>query len=95
MKALSSETAVGVLQSALKHYGLSDAELAEMGDYLKQNSSRLLVLLDSADEGGEAWSQSEGLEMLLQRRSLQDCSVIVTSRPCSRAYDLVPLCMLR
>ncbi len=43
-----------------------------MEESLRENSSRLLVLLVSADEGGEAWSQNEGLpiEMPLERRSL-------------------------
>ena len=62
---------------------------------MEMNSGRVLVLLDSADEGGEAWAKSKALEMLFERRGLEDCTYVATSRPCSLAYDLVPFCRQR
>ena len=78
-----------------RQYGLSDNERAELEAYLSTYSQRVLVLLDSADEGGEAWVKSKALAMLFERRALADCAFVVTSRPCMQAYALVPLCKER
>ena len=91
--ALNCETAVEMLGYVLqRQYKLTDAERAEIEKYMEMNSEKVLVLLDSADEGGEAWVGSKALEMLFDRRGLEDCTFVVTSRPCPLAYDLVPLC---
>ena len=74
---------------------LRNAERKEMEKYMEKNSEGVLVLLDSADEGGEAWVKSKALEMLFQRRGLKECTSVATSRPCSLAYDLVPSCRQR
>ena len=89
--ALKCETAVEMLGYVLQRQ-YTDAERAEIEKYMEMNSEKVLVLLDSADEGGEAWAVSQALEMLFDRRGLEDCTFVVTSRPCSLAYDLVPLC---
>ena len=91
--ALKCETAVEMVGYVLqRQYKLTNAERAEIEKYMEMNSEKVLVLLDSADEGGEAWAGSAALEMLFDRRGLEDCTFVVTSRPCSLAYDLVPLC---
>ena len=98
-EVLRTKTPVGVLGNALQRQcggDLSDGEKLALEDYVKKNSERILVLLDSADEGGEAWAKSTGLKNLFERRSLVgDCSFVVTSRPCTQAYRLVPWCMKR
>ena len=90
-EALKCDTPVEMLGCVLqRQYKLSDAERKEMEMYMEMNSGRVLVLLDSADEGGEAWAKSEALELLFERRGLENCTFVATSRPCSLAYDLVP-----
>ena len=95
-EALKCDTPVEMLGCILqRQYKLSNAERKEMEMYMEMNSGRVLVLLDSADEGGETWAKSEALEMLFERRGLEDCTYVATSRPCSLAYDLVPSCRQR
>ena len=91
--ALKCETAVEMVGYVLqRQYKLTDAERAEIEMYMEMNSEKVLVLLDSADQGGEAWVESEALEMLFNRTGLEECTFVVASRPCSLSYDLVPLC---
>ena len=91
--ALKCETTVKMLGYVLqRQYKLTDAERAEIDMYMEMNSEKILILLDSADEGGEVWAGSKALEMLFDRRGLEDCTFVVASRPCSLAYVLVPLC---
>ena len=78
-----------------RQYHLSDSERRVLEHYIERNSEKVLVLLDSADEGGDAWAKSNALEMLFDRRGLEDCTFIATSRPCSLAHDLVPSCTQR
>ena len=95
-KALGNETAVGMLGYVLQRQcELSDSERAEVEKYIRMNSERVLVLLDAADEGGNGWSESEAVERLVQRRSVEDCTFVVTSRPCRQAYELVLYCQQR
>lgn len=96
-KAAGSETVEGVLKAAMEESELTDTELEEIVTYLKGNSRRLLLLFDSVDEAGESWSTSKGLQKVVERLGpgVEDCSLIVTSRPCSMAYDVVTSCMLR
>ena len=95
-KALGNETAVGMLGYALQRQcELSDSEREEVEKYIRMNSERVLVLLDAADEGGSVWSESEAVEKLVQRRSVEDCTFVVTSRPCTQAYELVLYCQQR
>ena len=92
-EALKCTTPVTLLGCVLqRQYSLSDAERSEVEMYIERNTARVLVLLDSADEGGEAWVKSKALEMQFDRRGLEDCTFVVTTRPCSLGYDLVPLC---
>ena len=94
--ALQSGSVVGMLVTALeRQIELSDKERQALEIYLKTNSRRVLVLVDSADEGGEAWEESKALENLFERRGLGSCTFVVTSRPCPRAYDLVLSCKRR
>ena len=94
--ALQSGSVVGMLVTALeRQIELSDTERQALEIYLKKNSRRVLVLVDSADEGGEAWERSKALENLFERRGLGSCTFVVTSRPCPRAYDLVLSCKRR
>ena len=89
--ALKCETTVKMLGYVLqRQYKLTDTERAEIDMYMEMNSEKILILLDSADEGGEAWAGSKALEMLFDRRGLEDCTFVVASRPCSLAYVLVP-----
>ena len=93
---LQSGSVVGMLVRALeRHIELSDTDRQALEIYLKTNSRRVLVLIDSADEGGEAWEMSTALENLFERRGLGSCTFVVTSRPCLRAYDLVLSCKRR
>ena len=97
-EVLRSKTAVGLLSNAVQRQcgDLSEGEKLAVEDYMKKNSERILVVLDSADEGGEAWAKSKGLKNLFERKSLVgDCSFVVTSRPCTQAYRLVPWCSRR
>ena len=95
-KVLGNETTVGMLGYALQRQcELSDSERAEVEKYIRMNSERVLVLLDAADEGGSVWSESEAVERLVQRRSVEDCTFVVTSRPCTQAYELVLYCQQR
>ena len=95
-KALGNKTTVGMLGYALQRQcELSDSERTEVEKYIRLNSERVLVLLDAADEGGSVWSESEAVEKLVQRRSVEDCTFVVTSRPCTQAYELVFYCHQR
>ena len=97
-EVLRSKTAVGLLGNAVQRQcgDLSEGEKLALEDYMKKSSERILVVLDSADEGGEAWAKSKGLKNLFERKSLVgDCSFVVTSRPCTQAYRLVPWCSQR
>ena len=94
--ALQSSTAVGMLVSALeRQVELSQEEKQALEKYLKMNSRRVLVLIDSADEAGDAWDASQALDRLFERRGLSRCTFLVTSRPCAAAYDLVLPCKRR
>ena len=94
--ALQSGSVVGMLVTALeRQIELSDTKRQTLEIYLQTNSRRVLVLVDSADEGGEAWERSKALENLFERRGLGSCTFVVTSRPCPRAYDLVLSCKRR
>ena len=94
--ALRSGTVAGMLVSALqRQIELSYAEKQALESYLKANARRVLVLVDSADEGGEAWEKSKALESLFERGGLPSCTFVVTSRPCPVAYDLVASCTRR
>ena len=94
--ALQSGSVVGMLVTALeRQIELSDTKRQVLEIYLQTNSKRILVLVDSADEGGEAWEGSKALENLFERRGLGSCTFVVTSRPCPRAYDLVLSCKRR
>ena len=89
--ALSGKSAIEVLR--LDEFDLTISQQEEMEDYFSENSHKVLVLLDGADEGGELWSKSKGLQKILQRKgNLRDCSFIVSSRPCEVAYRLIPKC---
>ena len=89
--ALSGKSAIDVLR--LEEFDLTPSQQEEMAEYLSENSHKVLVLIDGADEGGELWSQSKGLHKILQRKgSLRNCSFVVASRPCETAYHLVPKC---
>ena len=98
-EALKCDTPVEMLGCVLQRQCmLSDAERKDMENYMERSSERVLVLLDSADEGGDTWAESKALEMLFQRRGLKlrkECAFVATSRPCSLAYDLVPSCRQR
>ena len=96
-EALKCDTPVEMLVGCVlqRQCMLRSAERKEVEKYMEKNSGGVLVLLDSADEGGEAWVKSKALEMLFQRRGLKECTFVATSRPCSLAYDLVPSCRQR
>ena len=90
-KALKGTSAVDVLQ--LEEFDLDRCEQAEMVKYFSENSEKVLVLLDGADEGGEMWMKSKGLEKIFQRKgALRNCLFVVSSRPCEAAYRLIHVC---
>ena len=90
-EAVSGKSAIDVLR--LDEYDLTTDEQAEMRQYLSENSEKVLVLLDGADEGGNLWLNSQGVRKILRRQGgLHSCSLIVSSRPCEVAYRLIPLC---
>ena len=89
--ALSGKSAIDVLR--LDEFDFTARQQEELTEYLSDNSDKVLVLLDGADEGGEMWKESKGLEKILQRKGgLHNCSFVITSRPCEAAYQLVPTC---
>ena len=89
--ALKGTSAIDVLQ--LDEFDLNDSEKAEMAKYLSENSDKVLVLLDGADEGGDLWMKSKGLEKIFERKgALRSCSFVVSSRPCGAAYRLISRC---
>ena len=84
--ALSGKTAIDVLR--LDEFDFTARQQEELTEYLSDNSDKVLVLLDGADEGGEMWKDSKGLEKILQRKGgLHNCSFVITSRPCEAAYQ--------
>ena len=90
-EALKGKSAIDVLR--LDEFDLDSSEQAEMVKYLSENSDKVLVLLDGADEGGDLWTKSKGLEKIFERKgSLRNCSFVVSSRPCEAAYQLIPVC---
>ena len=92
-EALKGKSAIDVLR--LDEFDLDGSEQAEMVKYLSENSDRVLVLLDGADEGGDLWTKSYGLEKIFERKgklTLHNCSFVVSSRPCEAAYRLIPVC---
>ena len=91
--ALSGKTAIDVLR--LDEFDFTARQQEEITEYLSDNSDKVLVLLDGADEGGEKWTKSKGLAKILQRKGgLRKCSFVVTSRPCEAAYHLMSVCDL-
>ena len=89
--ALAGKSAIDVLQ--LGELDLSARQQEEMMEYLSEHSDKVLVLLDGADEGGELWTKSKGLEKIVRRKGgLANSSFIVASRPCEAANRLIPLC---
>ena len=89
--ALKGTSAIDVLR--LDQFDLDGPEQAEMAKYLSENSDKVLVLLDGADEGGDLWMKSNGLEKIFERKgALRNCSFVVSSRPCEAAYRLIPVC---
>ena len=90
-KALKGTSSIDVLR--LDQFDLDGCEQAEMAKYLSENSDKVLVLLDGADEGGDLWTKSDGLEKIFERKgALRNCSFVVSSRPCEAAYRLIPVC---
>ena len=90
-EALKGKSATDVLR--LDEFDLNGSEQDEMEKYLSENSDKVLVLLDGADEGGDLWTESKGLEKIFERKgALRNCSFIVSSRPCEAAYQLIPVC---
>ena len=90
-EALKGKSAIDVLR--LDEFDLDGSEQVEMAKYLSENSDKVLVLLDGADEGGELWMKSKGLEKIFERKgALCNCSFVVSSRPCEAAYQLIPVC---
>ena len=84
-EALKGKSAIDVLR--LDEFDLDGSEQAEMVKYLSENSDKVLVLLDGADEGGDLWTKSKGLEKIFERKgALRNCSFVVSSRPCEAAY---------
>eukprot|EP00117_Sycon_ciliatum_P014288 scpid15106/ scgid1638/ NACHT, LRR and PYD domains-containing protein 3 len=74
-------------------------------EYLATHSAEVLVIFDGVDEAGPGFHASSAALALIKNNSdddssnampsrLPDATVIVTSRPCQLAYDLVPLCTL-
>ena len=89
--ALKGTSAIDVLR--LDQFDLDGLEQAEMAKYLSENSDKVLVLLDGADEGGDLWMKSDGLEKIFERKgALRKSSFVVASRPCEAAYRLIPAC---
>ena len=89
--ALKGTSAIDVLQ--LNEFDLNDSKKTEMAKYLSENSDKVLVLLDGADEGGDLWVKSKGLEKIYQRKgALQNCAFVVASRPCEAAFRLISAC---
>ena len=89
--ALKGTSAIDVLR--LDQFDLAGSEQEEMAKYLSENSDKVLVLLDGADEGGDLWMKSKGLEKIFQRKgALRKSSFVVSSRPCEAAYRLIPMC---
>ena len=90
-EALSGKSAIDVLR--LDEFDLTVRQQEEVVDYLSQNSEKVLILLDGADESGELWFRCKGLQKILQRKGgLHRCSFVISSRPCEVAYRLVPMC---
>ena len=89
--ALKGPSAIDVLR--LDQFDLDGLEQAEMAKYLSENSDKVLVLLDGADERGDLWMKSKGLEKIFERKgALRKSSFVVSSRPCEAAYRLIPVC---
>ena len=90
-EALKGKSAIDVLR--LDEFDLNGSEQIEMVKCLSENSDKVLVLLDGADEGGDLWTKSKGLEKIFERKgALRNCSFEVSSRPCEAAYQLIPVC---
>ena len=90
--ALKGTSAIDILRLD-RSFDLDGLEQAEMAKYLSENSDKVLVLLDGADEGGNLWMKSIGLEKIFERKgALRNCSFVVSSRPCEAAYRLIPVC---
>ena len=89
--ALKGTSAIDILR--LDQFDLDGSEQAEMAKYLSENSDKVLVLLDGADEGGDLWMKSGGLEKIFERKgALRKSSFVVSSRPCEAAYRLIAVC---
>ena len=85
---VKAETAPDLLR--LERYGASKKDMKD----LEENNESLLVILDAADEWGQAWKNYEGIRQLLERERFGNCSLIVTSRPCPAVGDLAECCQV-
>ncbi|XP_065186368.1 uncharacterized protein LOC135817170 [Sycon ciliatum] len=86
---------LGLDHSALH---LTTTEREEVLRYLSAHSDRVLILLDGVDEGGKAAFRSTSAAHHFMAETnenlLVNASVIITSRPCEKATDLVAQCMV-
>eukprot|EP00117_Sycon_ciliatum_P011473 scpid14109/ scgid12940/ len=86
---------LGLDHSALH---LTTTEREEVLRYLSAHSDRVLILLDGVDEGGKAafrsTSAAHHFMAETNKNLLVNASVIITSRPCEKATDLVAQCMV-
>ena len=82
----------------LDHHALdiTSDEREEVLRYLSANSERVLLLLDGVDEGGkDAFQYTSAACQFMdetKKNRLVNASVVVTSRPCEKATDLVRQC---
>ncbi|XP_065186591.1 uncharacterized protein LOC135817350 [Sycon ciliatum] len=82
----------------LDHHALdiTSDEREEVLRYLSANSERVLLLLDGVDEGGkDAFQYTSAACQFMdetKKNRLVNASVVVTSRPCNKATDLVRQC---
>ena len=92
-EALKCDTPEEMLGCVLqRQFKLNNVERKEMEKYMDTNSEKVLVLLDTVNDGAETWAKSTALEMLIQRKALTFCTFVATSRPCSLVYDLKRRC---
>ena len=78
----------------LEALGYSEAQQADILNYVKRNSREVLYIIDGADEvrGGGILAAGKAIARLLQPGSRTLSSFIIMTRPCPESHNLIHVC---
>ena len=98
LERVRSESWIELLGLDAASMDLNGEEQRSVLRHLQTHSENVLVILDGIDEaGGDGLLLQSAAKALVKRSAshLLNATVVITSRPCQGAYDLVQACKLR